>query len=190
MLMRLDHRHQLELLLVSRIAAVATAAALLFVGLGACGGDGDGESESPDADATVPCVDDDPGEAATYANPDVAIGRDPRKAVGAELASDRFEGELPWFAKTGLFVRGNRQVVVRVPAELSDVVKIVGWGEGNDAEPREVVLAQPTSACREDWTAYPGGLVFRGRHCVRLRVEGPGDARGSALVGLRKDCSA
>jgi hypothetical protein len=168
------------------LAAVATATALLFLGLGACGGQG--ESGSPGADATVPCVDDDPGEAATYANPDVAIGRDPRKPIGGELASDRSGGELPWFAKTALFVRGNREVVVRVPDDLSDAVKIVGWSETN--EPREAVLAQPTTACPEDWTAYPGGLAFRGRHCVRLRVEGPGDAGGSALVGLRKDCSA
>jgi hypothetical protein len=177
-----------RLLLLSRIGAVATAVPLLFFWLGACGGGGPAESEFPGADATVPCVDDDPGEAATYANPGVAIGRDTRKPVGGELASTRYGGELPWFAKTALFVRGNREVVVRVPDDVSDEVKIVGWSETN--EPREAVLAQPTTACPEDWTAYPGGLAFRGRHCLRLRVEGPGNARGSALVGLRKDCSA
>ena len=152
MLMRLNHRHQLGLLLLSRIAAVATAGPLLFFGLGACGG-GQGESELPGADATVPCIDEDPGDAATYANPDVAIGRDPRKPVGGEHASNRSGGELPWFAKTALFVRGNREVVVRVPDDLSDAVKIVRWSETN--EPREAVLAQPTTACPEDWTAYP-----------------------------------
>ena len=166
-------------------AAMATAAALLVLGLGACGR---GSDEARSAGATVRCVDDDPGAAATYANPDVAIGRDPRRPVGGEHESYRSRGELPWFAKTPLFVRGNREVVVRVPGELSDVVRIVGWGT-NDGEGRELALVQPTTSCPEDWTAYPGGLTFRGRHCVRLRVEGPGDARGSALVGLRRDCS-
>jgi hypothetical protein len=165
---------------------VASAGPLLFIGLGACGSGGQGESELPGAYASVPCVDDDPGEAATYANSNVAIGRDPRKPVGGELASDRFGGERPWFAKTALFVRGNREVVVRVPGDLSDAVKIGGWGEANDGEPSEAVLVQPTSACPEDWTAYPGGLAFRGRQCVRLRVEGPRAAPARSAPSSRE----
>jgi hypothetical protein len=186
--MRGNNRLQLELLLLSRSATVAIAVAIALGALGACGGDDD-DAELSDVNEGVPCVDDDPGEAATYANPDVAFGRDPRKPVGAEHKAYRSGGELPWFAKTPLFVRGNREVVVRLSGELSDVVKISGWGT-NDRTGREAVLVQPTTSCPEDWTAYPGGLIFRGRHCVRLRVEGPGEARGSALVGLRKDCSA
>ena len=190
--MRLNRRIRLEaLLLLSRGAAAAAAAALALVALGACGsGDSNGDAMSSSANANVPCLDEDPGDAASYANADVAIGRDPRKPVGQELASAPSGGELPWFAKTGLFVRGNREVVVRVPDELSDVVRIVGWGGTADGESREAVLVQPTTSCANDWTAYPGGLVFRGRRCVRLQVEGPGDARGSVLIGLRKDCSA
>jgi hypothetical protein len=190
-LMRLNRGRRLELLLLGRSSAVATAAALALVALGACGsGDGDGDATSSSANAGIPCIDEDPGDAATYANADVAIGRDPRKPVGGELASDRSGGKLPWFAKTGLFVRGNREVVVRVPDELRDMVRIVGWGGTAKGESREAVLVHPITPCAQDWTAYPGGLVFRGRRCVRLRVEGPGDARGSVLVGLRKDCAA
>jgi hypothetical protein len=159
-----------------------TLGAAALLGLAACGGDAE------DADTGVPCIDEDPGRAATYANRDVAIGRDRRRPEGAELESDRSGGELPWFAKTALYVRGNHEVVVRVPAELSGVVRIAGWGE-DGGEPRDAALVRPTS-CPGDWTAYPGGLVFRGRHCVRLQVEGPGDAQGSVLVGLRRDCPA
>jgi hypothetical protein len=130
-----------------------------------------------------------PGKAATYADDDVAIARDPRQPDGAELESHRSGRRLPWFAKTALFVRGNEQVVVRVPSELTDAVKIAGWTQPPSSRTAEAVLVQSTSDCSEDWTAYPGGLVFRGRHCVRLIVEGPGDARGSLLVGLRRDCS-
>jgi hypothetical protein len=55
-------------------------------------------------------------------------------------------------------------------------------------------LAQPlpwprSPACETDWTAYPGGLAFSGRRCVRLRVEGPGEQSGTAVLGLRRDCS-
>lgn len=158
----------------------------LLLGVGACGG-GNGDDAIQDADAGVPCVDEDPGRAATYANRYVAIGRDPRKPEGAELESDRSGEGLPWFAKAALFVRGNHEVVVRIPAELADAVRIVGWGQDGGA-PRDAALVRPAS-CPDDWTAYPGGLVFRGRQCVRLRVEGPGDAQGTVLVGLRRDCA-
>ena len=129
-------------------------------------------------------------ESSSYANGHVAIARDPRQPDGAELESHRRGGRLPWFAKTALFVRGNQQVVVRVPNELSDAVRIAGWTQPPNGRTAAAVLVTPSSTCPEDWTAYPGGLVFRGRHCVRLLVEGPGDARGLLLVGLRRDCSA
>jgi hypothetical protein len=165
-----------------RVIAVPLACAVL----GACGGSG---SEPPSRAASGPCVSDDPGDAATYANADVAFARDPSTPEGGELQSDRSNGDLPWLAKTGLFVRGNGEVVVRVPSAQRDVVKIVGWSGTGNTEPRTDVLVQSTSACPSDWTAYPGGLAFSGRRCVRLRVEGPGDKTGSALFGLRKDCS-
>jgi hypothetical protein len=126
---------------------------------------------------------------AVYANAHVAFGRDASAREGSELQSDRFGGDLPWFAKTGLFVRGTEPVVVRVPSTQRDAVKILGWTGTDDNELRGGVLVEPASACPADWTAYPGGLAFSGRRCVRLRVEGPGDETGSALFGLRKDCS-
>jgi hypothetical protein len=136
----------------------------------------------------VRCIDEQPGDAAAYANADVAIGRDPRKPLGAAVESHRSGGRLPWFAKTGLFVRGDQPVVVRVPSELADSVAISGWTQPPSSRTSEVVRVAPGPGCPGNWTGYPGGLVFRGRHCVRLSVEGPGSARGSVLVGLRKDC--
>jgi hypothetical protein len=174
--------------LLRHSAAPAIAGLVLLLGLAACSGD-EAAPEVRGASAAVPCIDEDPGKAATYADDDVAIARDPRQPDGAELESHRSGRRLPWFAKTALFVRGNEQVVVRVPSELIDAVKIAGWTQPPSSRTAEAVLVQSTSDCSEDWTAYPGGLVFRGRHCVRLIVEGPGDARGSLLVGLRRDCS-
>ena len=74
---------------------------------------------------------------------------------------------------------------MRVPAEQADAVKIDGWGR-TGVEPREAALVEPS--CPDEWTSYPGGLVFRGRQCVRLQVDGPDEARGSVLIGLRRDC--
>jgi hypothetical protein len=184
MLLWLGDRHKLQLLPLSVPAtAVLTVAALVLV---ACGGS---EPKRERADAKVPCVSTNPGDAATYANGDVAFGRDAGTREGGELQSDRFGGDLPWFAKTGLFVRGTGTVVVRVPSAQRDVVKILGWTGTDDNQLRAEVLVEPAPACRSDWTAYPGGLAFSGRRCVRLHVEGPGDEAGSALFGLRKDCS-
>jgi hypothetical protein len=184
MLLRLGDRHKLQLLLLSvRAAAVVTAAALVLV---ACGGSG---AERERTDAKVPCVSTDPGDGATYANADVAFGRAAGTPEGGELQSDRFGGDLPWFAKTGLFVRGTEAVVVSVPNAQRDTVKILGWTGTDDNQLRAAVLVEPAPGCPSDWTAYPGGLAFSGRRCVRLRVEGPRDEAGSALFGLRKDCS-
>ena len=163
---------------------------VLLLGVAACGGGHEAAPEVRGASAEIPCPDDDPGQAAAYANDDVAIGRDPRKPDGAELESHPSGGRLPWFAKTALFVRGTEQVVVRVPAHLTRAVTIAGWTQPRSSRTAEAVLVQSASDCPEGWTAYSGGLVFRGRHCVRLIVEGPGDARGSVLVGLRRDCTA
>jgi hypothetical protein len=123
-----------------------------------------------------------PEEGATYANADVAFAT----GSGGALQADRSEGELPWFAKTGLLVRGSGTVVVRVP-DGQDVVRIVGWG-GAPGELATAALVVSTPACESDWTAYPGGLAFSGRRCVRLRVEGPGEQSGTAVLGLRRDC--
>jgi hypothetical protein len=162
-------------------AALGTAGALLLLGGAACGG---GRKEP------VPCIDEDPGRAATYASERVAIGRDPRKSDGAALEAHRSGRGLPWFAKTALFVRGNGSVVVRVPRGLSGAIRIVGWTRPPSAKTAAAVRVTSTGSCSTTWTAYPGGLLFRGRHCARLNVEGPGDTRGSVLVGLRRDCSA
>jgi hypothetical protein len=151
------------------------AAVVVALVLGACGGD--------DERRAVECSSDDPGEAATYSGDRVAFGA----PAGEEVQSDRFGGPLPWFAKLGLFVRGSGTVVVRVPEAQHEVVKISGWG-GRAGDLRTDVLLEAAPACASDWTAYPGGLVFSGRRCVRLRVEGPGDATGSAVLGLRRDC--
>lgn len=141
-----------------------------IVVLGACGG---GQDEPAPA-----CAGDEPSRTATYVNEDVAFAA----PAGAELQSDRFDGPLPRFAKFGLHVRGEGTVVVRVPS--GQRVRIVGWGGAAD-DAREAALVETASAC---WTAYPGGLAFAGPQCVRVQVEGPGEQRGSARFGLRRDC--
>jgi hypothetical protein len=152
--------------------------AAIALTLAACGG------QRPAASAS--CHSTPPGAEALYANADVAIAWPAGLPEGGELESARFGGELPWFAKTGLFVRGPGTVVVRVAPAQHDVVAIRGWGGD---EPRTDALVERPEACAGDWTAYPGGLAFAGRQCVRLRIEGPGDQTGSLLIGLRRDCS-
>jgi hypothetical protein len=149
-------------------------ATLAVAALVACGG-GD-EAPEPRCGGTPP------EEGATYANADVAFATGP----GGALQADRSEGELPWFAKAGLLVRGSDPVVVGVP-DGQDVVRIVGWG-GAPEELRTATIVESAPACESDWTAYPGGLAFSGRRCVRLRVEGPGEQSGTAVLGLRRDC--
>jgi hypothetical protein len=81
---------------------------------------------------------------AIYANRDVAFGWEAGLPEGAELQSARQDGDLPWFAKTGIFVRGKGTVVVQVPADQRDVVRISGWyGPGTDGELRTEVLVEP-----------------------------------------------
>jgi hypothetical protein len=140
--------------------------------LAACGGDGDR--------AAARCDDTAPGPGATYATAGVAFAA----PEGEEIQSDRGDGYLPWFAKFGLFVRGRGDVVIRVPAVQHDEVNMAGWGAGGDDPPRTAIHLS-ASRC---WTGYPGGLVFSGRGCVRLEVEGPGELRGAARFGLRQDC--
>jgi hypothetical protein len=142
--------------------------------LGACGGD--------DARPGPRCGGTAPEAGATYANADVAFAT----GAGGALQADRFDGGLPWFAKAGLLVRGRGSVVVRVP-DGQDAVRIVGWG-GGPGELATFTLVESAPACDSDWTAYPGGLAFSGRRCVRLRIEGPGDQTGTAVLGLRRDC--
>lgn len=146
--------------------------------LAACGGDGGGDR------AAQRCDDTRPGRDATFATADVAFAA----REGEEVQSDRGGGGyLPWFAKFGLYVRGRGDVVIRVPASQRDDVNIVGWGAGGDDPPRTDIHVASASRC---WTGYPGGLIFTGRPCVRLEVEGPGALRGSARFGLRRDCGA
>jgi hypothetical protein len=161
------------------VVAVAAAGALGSLVLGACG---------ERSTAHAPCVSTPPGKGATYANAHVAFARDAATREGEEVQSARSGGDLPWFAKFGLYVRGTEDVVVRVPVGQRDVVKIQGWGS-DPHELRSDILVQSTAGCDAIWTAYPGGLVFSGRRCVRLDVEGPGSRGGSARFGLRKDCS-
>jgi hypothetical protein len=168
------------------VLAVAAAAALGSLMLGACGESGGGSHLST---TRGPCLSSPPGKAATYANASIAFARDAGTREGEEVQSTRLGGELPWFAKFGLYVRGNQEVVVRVPARQRDVVKIRGWGSTAN-ELHTDILVPSMSGCRAIWSVYPGGLVFSGRRCVRLVVEGPGSRRGSALFGLRRDCSA
>jgi hypothetical protein len=107
-----------------------------------------------------------------------------RRPKGRRFQSARGDGYLPWFAKFGVFVRGRGDVVIRVPAVQHDTVSMAGWGADGDDPPRTDILLS-ASRC---WTAYPGGLVFSGRQCVRLVVEGPGALRGAARFGLRRAC--
>jgi hypothetical protein len=144
------------------------AFAPLVLALVACGG----------GDPPVAECGDVPDARATRVNADVAFAA----PSGVALEADRVSGsELPWFTKFGLLVRGEGDVVVRAP----DGVKISGWRGTSDTSLQSAVLVTADSRC---WTAYPGGLAFSGRRCARLAVEGPGDQRGTALFGLRRDC--
>jgi hypothetical protein len=164
-------------------ARYAAALPLLVLLLAACG---PGAKSGPAAGG--PCLDEDPGKRAIYATRDVAFAWDPTLREGSAVQSAASEGELPWFAKTGLFIRGDDSVVVRVP-ERQDV-RIEGWyGPGSDGELRSEVLVEPVEGCPSQWTAYPGGLRFAGRQCVRVEIEGPAGQTGSALFGLRRNCS-
>jgi hypothetical protein len=149
------------------------AAAVVAVVLGACGGE---ERAAPE------CSSDEPDATATYAHDAVAFAT----GEGGWLQAERTGGRLPWFAKFGLYVRGRGTVVIRVP-EGQRHVRISGWG-GRAGELKTAVLLEASPSCARDWTGYPGGLAFSGRRCVRLRVEGPGNAIGSARFGLRREC--
>ena len=119
---------------------------------------------------------------ALYANPGVAIAWPDGVPEGGELQAGRRGREMPWFAKTGIHLREQESIVVRVPPSHEDVVRIDGWYRpGSDHELRTEVLVD---GC--EWTAYPAGSRSRG---VRLRIDGPGDQTGSVLIGLRRDCS-
>ena len=144
---------------------------VVIVGTAAACGSGDR--------AVARCDDTAPGPGATFATAGVAFAA----REGEEVQSDRGDGYLPWFAKFGLYVRGRGDVVIRVPAEQRDAINLTGWG----GDPPRTDLRISASRC---WTAYPGGLVFTGRRCVRLEVEGPGALRGTARFGLRRDCGA
>jgi len=147
--------------------------------LAACGGGDDGEPPRADCFSTPP------EEGATQANADVAFAT----GEGGALQASRVEGEFPWFAKVGLLVRGSGTVVVSVQAAQQDAVRINGWG-GDSFSLRTDVVIESSPTCESDWTAYPGGLVFSGRQCVRLAVDGPRAQTGTAVLALRRDCSA
>jgi hypothetical protein len=141
---------------------------VLAMALAACGGGDPPAAECGNV----------PDARATRVNADVAFAA----PSGTRLQADRFRGSLPWFAKFGLVVRGRGDVVVRAP----DGVKISGWRGTSDTSLQSAVLVTADSPC---WTSYPGGLAFSGRRCVTLQVEGPGETRGTARFGLRRDCT-
>jgi hypothetical protein len=143
--------------------------------LAACGGGGDADRV---AERCHPA----PRAGATLATADVAFAA----REGEQLESSRAGGGyLPWAANLALHVRGRGNVVVRVPAAQQDEVNIVGWGAGADDPPQTDVRVSSAARC---WRTYPGGLIFTGRPCVRLHVEGPGALRGTTRFGLRRDC--
>jgi len=152
----------------------ACATLAVAVGLAACGGDAADEQRAE-------CLSTPPEEGATYAGDDVAFAT----GEGGALQAERVDGEFPWFAKVGLLVRGSGTVVVSVPEEAA--VRIKGWG-GDAFSLRTDVVIESSPSCEADWTAYPGGLVFSGRQCVRLRVEGPSGEPTSAILALRREC--
>jgi hypothetical protein len=158
-----------------RLARALISVLVVAAALAACGGGGDADRAAQPCDDTAP----DPG--ATFATADVAFAA----REGEEVQSARGTGYLPWFAKFDLYVRGEGNVVIRVPEAQQDEVNIVGWGVEGDAPPRTDILIESASRC---WTGYPGGLIFTGRPCVQLQVEGPGALRGTARFGLRREC--
>ena len=134
-----------------------------------------------------------PPEGWQYANSQVALG------TSGEVGSEQQASAQPggrWFTKAGLAIQNDDKVTLRVPKAQRGDVRIE-WSETN-ASPAKVtvkrqgavVVVKPRSDCPAEWTKLAGGFTFKGKHCLKLQVVGPGKERGTALVGLRKDCSA
>jgi hypothetical protein len=126
------------------------------------------------------------------ASTNVAFGT----AEGEAMLADRGSGRLPYFAKAGLYVRGPATVSLRVPRGKRRAVRLVGWSGtvGADQVQHPVpglhvhTVATATTDCATAWTPFAGGIKFRGKHCLRLLVNGPGDRRSRPVLGLRRDC--
>jgi hypothetical protein len=119
------------------------------------------------------------------------IGYPPKgKPVGSETYSNRHGARR--FAKLAVQVQGTAPVTISVPLAARAAVDLTGW-EGEDEQApadRKEVMAENEGACAEwAWTPHPGGILFDGPRCLRLRVESEG--RSAAVpIGLGRDCPA
>lgn len=98
-------------------------------------------------------------------------------------ARDAADGSVYYFAKTGLWWRGDATFELVVPKELrSDLA--IGWG--GPAEVAQRVQVDCESA--ESWMLHPGGYWLREPMCAEIIVQvGPNEQR--VEIGLGTPCS-
>ena len=100
---------------------------------------------------------------------------------GARIQSDHQGGR--WFSKLGLYVRDDEPVRLRIPRHAK--ARITGWTA--DRPTRRLTVTSNPSGCPGGWHVFPGGLLFRGHRCLRLRVKA-GDRLRKVPFGLRLSC--
>jgi hypothetical protein len=94
----------------------------------------------------------------------VALAEEGR-LLQANYAPD-YNWPLPYFAKSGLVVRGGPESVeLDVPLAWRDRFAI-GWGGGRQASTVRILPCDPSG----EWLAYAGGYYVRKPECVPLTV--------------------
>lgn len=91
--------------------------------------------------------------------------------------------------KQGLVIEGAGTVVLRIPASARPSVVISAWGTNNGNETMRVarIRHEEPPCSGNKWAAYAGGFDFRGKQCLRLRVEADGHS-AKVPFGLGKSC--
>lgn len=81
-------------------------------------------------------------------------------------ATNHFDSAFRLFAKTGLYIRADAELELRVPPEFQDRVAI-GWGD--PGTPTHAILAFPCDA-DEEWLSFIGGIWIADPECIALEV--------------------
>jgi hypothetical protein len=184
-LMRRARRRAAEsMVLLSGRAAVALALTACAAGATACGGAGK-ERASATSGGCAQAVDRPPPPGTFVLDRVFFAGAEGAWRQGARMQASRWS-EDERFAKTGLAVRGEVPVVLRVPAEVAASVRMEGWARPGG---RVVYKHQdPPGQCSDQvWQNYYGGFVYLRAQCLRLRVE-VGRRTETVPFGLGKDC--
>ena len=85
-------------------------------------------------------------------------------------------------------IDGTDLVVFTIPQRYRHRVQISGWGRNNAKYTTEVARIAPDRPCPDGtWAYYAGGLNFRGKLCLPLKV-GAGGQNAVVRFGLGKDC--